>query len=117
MFASETHMGTPPDSPDRVVDPALAAGRLWVWDDGGPVAMARHTAVVAGVSRVGWVFTPPARRGRGYARACVGHLSAHLHARHVAVVLYADLANPTSNRLYQRLGYEAVAEVLHYRFG
>lgn len=115
-FMSETRMGAPPDSPDRVVDPALAAGRLWVWDDRGPVAMARHTATVAGVSRLGWVFTPPARRGSGYATACVGHLSARLRTDHVEVVLYADLANPTSNRLYRRLGYEAVSEVLHYRF-
>jgi predicted GNAT family acetyltransferase len=31
-------------------------------------------------------------------------------------MLYTDLANPTSNSIYRRIGYRAVAEVLRYGF-
>ena len=31
--------------------------------------------------------------------------------------LYTDLGNPTSNAIYRAIGYEAVAELLRYRFG
>ena len=51
-------------------------------------------------SRIGWVFTPPEWRGRGYASAC----------------LYTDLGNATLNALYQRIGYERMCDVIDYRF-
>ena len=43
---------------------------VWVWDDGGPVAMARYTDAIGGVARIGLVYTPPEQRGHGYAAAC-----------------------------------------------
>ena len=63
------------------------------------------------------VYTPPERRRRGYAGACVAALSAAALDVADECILYAQLANPTSNGLYRRLGYEAVAEGLIYRFG
>lgn len=93
-------------------------GRLWVWDDGGPVSAAGATAAVAGVARVNFVYTPPERRRRGYARACVSALSAHLLATEAdTCVLYAQLANLTSNGVYRSIGYGPVTEILLYRFG
>jgi predicted GNAT family acetyltransferase len=68
-------------------------------------------------SRVGWVFTPPESRGRGYASACVATLSEHLLAAgRRFCFLYTDLANETSNALYQRIGYERIGEAVDYRF-
>jgi GNAT superfamily N-acetyltransferase len=97
----------------------INAGESWVWDvDGGPASMAFATHPVAGAVRIGVVYTPPERRGRGYASACVGGLSADViaqGARHC--LLFTQLSNPTSNALYQSLGYEPVGEVLRYRFG
>ena len=67
--------------------------------------------------RVGPVYTPPERRGRGYAGAVTVAVSqASLDAGVREVVLYTDLANPTSNALYQRLGYRPVEDRVIFSF-
>ena len=61
--------------------------------------------------RVGPVYTPPELRGRGYATALVAELSQTLlDGGRSFVFLYTDLANPTSNAIYERIGYVRVAE-------
>ena len=103
----------------RFVDNANAVGDrfvLWV-DDGVPVSMAMLRAPAAGVSRIGPVFTPQRTRGRGYGSA-VTAAAAEL-ARRAAVdevVLFADLANATSNGIYQRIGFAAVADSVRVSF-
>jgi predicted GNAT family acetyltransferase len=63
------------------------------------------------MARVGPVYTPPASRGRGYAAAATAAASrAALDAGTREVVLNTDLANPTSNALYERLGYAPVED-------
>lgn len=114
-FVEET--GGHPQLPADIVDRHLDAGRLWVWDVGSPVSMAAASAEVAGVVRVAFVYTPPERRGRGYAAACVASLSEQAAAAGQQSVLYAQLHNPTSNAVYRRIGYEPVTEILIYRFG
>ena len=53
----------------------------------------------------------------GYASGCVGSLCSWVRQEDRATcILYTQLANPTSNAIYRRLGFEAVAEVLSYRF-
>ena len=59
-----------------------------------------------GMVRVGPVYTPPEHRRRGYGAAVTAAASQHaLDAGAVQVVLFTDLANPTSNSVYQRIGY------------
>ncbi|MEJ7755165.1 MAG: GNAT family N-acetyltransferase [Nocardioidaceae bacterium] len=58
-----------------------------------------------GVSRISWVYTPPALRGNGYASACVYGASVQQVARGHRCMLYTDLANSTSNAIYQAVGY------------
>jgi ribosomal protein S18 acetylase RimI-like enzyme len=94
----------------------LAAGEVWIWDDGGPVSMAARTEAVTGVSRIQAVNTPPELRGRGYASAGVAALSASVLAHGLRCVLSASLDNVAANSVYQRLGYQAVSEVVRYRF-
>ena len=116
-FSAETG-DTGPFDAATVVERQLAGRRLWLWDDDGAVSMANASAVVAGASRVGPVYTPPQQRRRGYAAACVAGVSARMLAAGAEVcVLHTQLSNPTSNALYRRLGYEPVAEILIYRFG
>jgi predicted GNAT family acetyltransferase len=98
------------------VDRRLAAGTLWLWDDGDVVAMAGRSEPVAGVARIGPVYTPPPVRGRGYASALVGEMSAAALDGGDRCILYTDLENPTSNSIYRALGYRAVAEALRYEF-
>jgi predicted GNAT family acetyltransferase len=95
----------------------LAAGDVSIWDDDGPVSMAARTEAVAGVSRIQAVNTPPELRARGYASAGVAALSAGVLAQGLRCVLNANLNNVVANSIYQRLGYQAVSDVLRYQFG
>lgn len=90
---------------------------LWEVPDGTPVSMAGATPPVAGQVRVGPVHTPASLRGRGYAGAVTAEVSRAARAAGAQeVVLFADLANPTSNGLYQRIGYRPVADFAAWDF-
>ncbi|MFF9478840.1 GNAT family N-acetyltransferase [Streptomyces sp. NPDC014733] len=109
-FAADAGVAPPRDA--RTVDDRIAHGRVLLWEDAGrPVAMAAHTGADDGITRVAPVYTPPGLRGRGYAGAVTAALSrtARDTGAH-EVLLFADLANPTANALYQRLGYESVRD-------
>ena len=96
----------------------IAGGLVWIWHDDGPVAMAAFTPAVAGVSRIGAVFTPDEHRRRGYAAACTAAVTqAALDAGADRCILYTQLGNPQSNAIYRRLGYRPVQELIHYAFG
>ncbi|MEV7368837.1 GNAT family N-acetyltransferase [Streptomyces sp. NPDC007148] len=100
-------------------DARIASGRITFWEtpDGTPVSMAGVSPMVAGQIRVAPVYTPAHLRGRGYAGAATTEVSrAALAAGAAHVLLFADLANPTSNGLYQRLGYSAVTDFAMYDF-
>jgi len=97
------------------VVPAVEGARVRWWEhDGEVVSMAGHAEPVATpagtVTRVGPVYTPPPYRRRGYAAAVTGGLTEQLLARGSRVMLFADRANPTSNGVYVRLGYEPLDE-------
>jgi predicted GNAT family acetyltransferase len=89
----------------------LDDGRLWLWDDetGGPVSLAARTTAVAGVARVAPVYTPPEQRRRGYGAAVTAACTADALERGTErVVLFTDLSNPTSNAIYQQIGYRPI---------
>ncbi|MEW1903365.1 GNAT family N-acetyltransferase [Streptomyces sp. NPDC086147] len=93
----------------------ISGGRLLLWEgaDGRPVSMACFSPVTEGQSRVHLVYTPPAVRGRGYAAGVTAAVSrAARDAGAARVLLFTDLANPTSNALYRRLGYRPVTDHL-----
>jgi predicted GNAT family acetyltransferase len=91
--------------------------RLFLWEDDDPVCMAAGMAETPNGIRVGYVYTPPDARRRGYASACVAALSQHyLDQGRRFCFLYTDLANPTSNAIYQRMGYQPVCDVEDYNF-
>ncbi|WP_189264346.1 GNAT family N-acetyltransferase [Streptomyces fuscichromogenes] len=90
---------------------------LWETPDGTPVSMAGVTPAVGGQVRVAPVYTPPRLRGRGYAGAVTTEVGrAALAAGAAEVLLFADLANRTSNALYQRIGYREVVDWAVYDF-
>jgi len=90
----------------------VAAGRLFFWEDGGPVSMAVASGGSRHGMRVGYVYTPPERRRHGYASALVAALSHRLLDEGYAFcVLYTDLGNPTSNAIYASVGYRPVLDV------
>jgi uncharacterized protein len=114
--------------PNHIGDPEMRRRRLegavhdreyWLWlDDGGrPVSMTGVSPAPPGGARVGPVYTPAADRRLGYATALVAHVSAdELAAGRDACYLHTDLANPTSNEIYRRIGYDWVCEAVDLRF-
>jgi predicted GNAT family acetyltransferase len=110
-FAHEVHDEVADDHGAAVRD-KLGYGGLLIWQAGGrPVAMAAVTRQVAGMARIGPVYTPPEFRGHGYASVVTAELSRRaLDAGAVEVLLYTDLDNPVSNSIYQRIGYRGVED-------
>jgi predicted GNAT family acetyltransferase len=83
----------------------------YFWEDGQPVSFAGYGNPTLHGVRIGPVYTPPQFRGRGYASACVAALSQHLlDSGRKFVTLFTDLANPTSNHIYQVIGYNPVMD-------
>jgi predicted GNAT family acetyltransferase len=95
-----------------MLDARLDTGRIALWEAGGqPVAMAWWSPVVAGMSRVSVVYTPPEHRRRGYGAAATTKATrSAMEEGATDVVLFTDLANPTSNAVYHRLGYRPVED-------
>jgi hypothetical protein len=103
---------------ERVAKRRLGDRRLYLWEDGAPVSMAGWGARTPRTARISMVYTPPDRRGRGYANACVSALARVLFDEGCETCcLVADQANPISNRLYARIGFERVCEQHEWRFG
>ena len=90
---------------------------VWLWHTTEPAAMAAATQTAAGVTRIQHVYTPPRLRSHGFAAACVSAVVAdRLAAGTTHCVLFTDLANPTANAVYQRLGFAPVSEHLEIDF-
>ena len=121
-FADEA---LPPEHPrddertDASIDHRLAGhgGGFWLWEDGAPVSISGHHDVPRVGSRIGPVYTPAEHRGRGYATRLVAELSsARLAMGDPACFLFTDLANPTSNAIYERIGYLKLCDAEEYAF-
>jgi GNAT superfamily N-acetyltransferase len=97
----------------------IELGLLWLWQDerANPVSMASRNVTVAGVSRIGPVYTPPDSRRHGYGAAVTAACTQDALDRGARqVVLFTDVANPTSNSIYQQLGYRPLDDRLILRF-
>jgi GNAT superfamily N-acetyltransferase len=116
--AFQDEIGESANDTELRVDRALEAGQIWLWDQNGETtSMAVSREPAQGVVRLSGVYTPPEKRKQGYAAACVYALSKDIRDRGYRCILYTDLGNPTSNSIYRRIGYKALAESLRYRFG
>jgi predicted GNAT family acetyltransferase len=86
-------------------------GDVYLWVEDRPVSLASKTRATSEGISIGQVYTPPEFRQRGYATACVGELSRMLlNSGWNYCALFADLANPTANHIYQRVGYRPVCD-------
>jgi len=104
--------------PGRAAREGVAWGDLVVWDVAGePRSMAARTRPTPNGCGVNLVYTPPSSRGKGYASALVAALSERLlKTGYDFCFLYTDLANPTSNHIYQEIGYHAVGDAEEWHF-
>jgi predicted GNAT family acetyltransferase len=101
-FAAEAGVHPPPGTAAS----GISRKTIHLWDDGGPRCMTTLTEATPRIARIGWVYTPPTHRKIGYASALVAQLTQRSLAdgRH-SVTLSADVKNPASNSIYQRIGY------------
>lgn len=100
------------------VEKSINRQRTYLWiKDNEPVSMAQAIRPTKNGIAVAGVFTPPDQRGKGYASAVVAHLSQKmLDNGKKFCVLYADLNNPTSNKIYQKIGYKEVVDSKYFLF-
>ena len=107
-----------PDSVERIrtwLPKRVARGDYWIWDDGVPAAFAGFNDAAPDFARIAPVYTEPEHRGRGYATALVAAISRELLARGKRrLFLTTDVANPTSNAIYARIGFVAETEEFHF---
>jgi predicted GNAT family acetyltransferase len=119
-FVQEATQEDPPPDPAAAADRWIARrGRApYVWEDGDAVVswVGASGETPHGI-RIGPVYTPPSLRNRGYASSLTAAASAdQLATGRRFCFLFTDLANPTSNKIYQAIGYEPVCDVDQYRF-
>jgi predicted GNAT family acetyltransferase len=116
-FQRESLHEDPPDNVDELALRFIRAGTTYLWEDGKPVSMAVVTRPTPHGISIGGVYTPPELRGRGYASACVAAVSQRqLDAGRAFCTLFTDLGYPTSNAIYQRIGYQPVCDFAELAF-
>ncbi len=104
-------VGESRDNAAESIDDRLSYGGMLLWEHGGiALCMAGRSRPQAGMVRVGPVYTPPELRRRGYAAALTAEISRRSLELAADVLLFTDLANPTSNAVYQRLGYRPIED-------
>ncbi len=118
-FGEDTGVFMP--NPEGSINAGLGRGsyRFWVVD-GEKVSMAGHAPLVetpdGSIARIGPVYTPPDQRRHGYAGALTAALSKELVKQGARLMLYTDAKNPTSNSIYQKIGYELVDQYVMVTF-
>jgi predicted GNAT family acetyltransferase len=115
-FYIDIHSGAG-GGPETDVVPYLEHGQVFLWEDGKPVAMASKLRPTEKGMTVGGVYTPPESRRKGYATSCVAEVSRNiLQSGFQFCTLYTDLANPTSNAIYKKIGYIEVGDSVEHTF-
>ena len=96
----------------------ISTKKVYILEDNGmPVSMAGFPRDIQTVRGIGLVYTPPYFRGKGYASSIVAKISQMaLDSGFTKCVLYTDLANPTSNSIYQKIGYRPICDSLMLKF-
>lgn len=115
-FMDEVFTEDTPIIGKEVLEKKIKDRKVFVWEDGKVVSMAGASAATEVGARIGFVYTPESLRGKGYATSCVSSVcQRQLDEGVPKCFLYADSSNPTSNRLYRRIGFLPVCESAEYR--
>lgn len=112
-FTTETNHG--PGDVRSYTKAHIANKTVFFWDDEGPKTSALWAGITPHGVRIGFVYTPEEYRGRGYGSAITAAASQRaLDSGYQFCCLFTDLDNPTSNSIYQKIGYEPVCDVVDY---
>jgi predicted GNAT family acetyltransferase len=109
----QTEAEVPATDIEAAMRMAIGDGRVWLWEDHAQsvAALASRTRTAAGVARIAPVYTVPEQRRRGYGAAVTAACTQDALERGAEhAVLFTDLANPTSNSIYQQIGFTPVRD-------
>ncbi|WED54526.1 MULTISPECIES: GNAT family N-acetyltransferase [Exiguobacterium] len=111
-FEAESGLrSSPPEKVTKAVQTMLDREEAVFWEvDGQVVSCAKRARPTENGITVSFVYTSPDARGRGYARSLVADLSRQLLETKSFCVLYTDLTNPTSNKIYREVGYRQIMD-------
>ncbi len=116
-FEQESLHQPAPDDLREEVSRHIQRGAVYLWDDNGPVSTAASNRPTPRGISIGGVYTPPERRARGYASALVAALSQRmLDSGKAFCTLFTDLDFPTSNAIYQKIGYQPLRDFNDIQF-
>ena len=115
-FTKEAMPGTSHGSIEKVVTDYIHSGSLYIWEDEVAVSMVRKARPSTNGVVINSVFTPIEFRKRGYASSCVHTFSKMLLEEYKFCSLYTDLSNPTSNNIYQKIGFRPIADSTFVKF-
>lgn len=91
---------------------------VFLWEyNGETVSMMKKSRPTATGVTVSLVFTPKEQRKKGYARTMVAAGSKELLKEFQFCVLYTDMLNPMSNKIYQEIGYKKIIDSVHLKLG
>lgn len=119
QFGEDAGLDPSPDDEVREkVKLFVDGGEVFLWEDGGKVvSMMKKARPTAHGVTVSMVFTPREERRKGYARTLVYFATEELLKEFEFCVLYTDMLNPTSNKIYQEIGYRKIADSVMLEFG
>jgi predicted GNAT family acetyltransferase len=116
-FVAEVGVPDPPERVRALLPKRVLRGEYRIWDHDGRVAFAGFSDAAPDFARIAPVYTPPECRGRGYATSLVARMASELLARgKQRLFLTTDIANPTSNAIYARIGFLAENDDWHFDF-
>lgn len=118
LFEQDTGLPiTPQDIVKQRVQKFVEAQEVFLWEDEGRiVSMMKKSRPTARGITVSLVYTPTEERRKGYARTLVAACSKELLKDYEFCMLYTDMLNPTSNKIYQEIGYQKIADSMHIGF-
>ena len=116
-FMAEVGLPDPPGRVRELLPKRVLRGEFRIWDHGGRAAFAGFNDAAPDFARIAPVYTAPECRGRGYATSLVAQMARELLARGKRrLFLTTDIANPTSNAIYARIGFRAENDDWHFDF-
>ncbi len=116
-FSEEIQEPVDLESAKSHAERSIKAQELYIWDDGEPVCIAKESRPTRNGTTINTVYTPSEHRNKGYATSCVWSLTRKMLTDHYSFCsLYTDLANPTSNSIYAKIGYVPVGDALAFDF-
>jgi len=116
-FMAEVGLPDPQERVREILPKRVLRGEFRIWEHDGRVAFAGFNDAAPDFARIAPVYTAPESRGRGYATSLVAMMSRELLARGKrSLFLTTDIANPTSNAIYARIGFRAENDDWHFDF-